>query len=523
MHLQKIPLRSTHAFSEFFLKYQEAHPSLQPYYSRFPEVENFEAQIKDKASSFKESTRKVLVEALQRQYGHISKMAEPVKHNLHALLNKNSFTVTTGHQLNIFTGPLYFIYKIITVINASKKLKARYPESNFIPVYWMASEDHDYEEIKSFLLYGKKYTWETKQSGAVGVFHTAEIQAILKKLPGDFSVFKEAYQENDLLSDAVRYYVNALFGHEGLVVVDANDHSLKEILSPVIEDDLFTGSAYARVTETNDQLKANGFTPPVNPREINFFYLEQSLRSRIEKQGDVFSVVDTDLKFSKKEILKKIKEQPEAFSPNVILRPLYQEMILPNLAYVGGPAELVYWLELKSTFQHFSVPFPILMPRNFALILDVPVSRKLAKTGLEIADFFEEKNYLFNHWVAKNSTHDLSLGPSMKAMEKILHEIQERCVAIDATLGPMAKAESKRIQTSLEKIEKKMMRAERRLHEDRLRQIGDVKDQLFPSGSLQERTENLLNFYQSDPTFIAKLLDAFDPFEFSFNVLSDHD
>ena len=157
------------------------------------------------------------------------------------------------------------------------------------------------------------------------------------------------------------------------------------------------------------------------------------------------------------------------------------------------------------------------------MIVDTPTSRKLAKTGLDIQDFFEEKNYLFNHWVAKNSTHDLSLGAAIKTLESMLAEIQQRCSTIDATLGPMAKAESKRMQVSLEKIEKKMLRAEKRLHEDRLRQIGQVKDDLFPLGGLQERTDNFLNYYQKDPLFIKTMLDELDPFDFRFNVLSYHD
>ncbi len=136
-------------------------------------------------------------------------------------------------------------------------------------------------------------------------------------------------------------------------------------------------------------------------------------------------------------------------------------MILPNLAYVGGPAELVYWLELKSVFAHFKIPFPILMPRNFALVLDAPTARKLSKTGLEIKDFFEEKNYLYNHWVTKNSPHDLSLGKAMTTLEALLGDIYERSIKIDSTLGQMTKAETKRMQDGLERIEKKMLRAEK--------------------------------------------------------------
>jgi bacillithiol synthase len=521
MHLQKIPLRSTHSFTDFFLKYMERDAALDSFYSRFPESANFKDQIKDK-STFPQSSRNVLVETLQRQYSKITG-SEAVKNNIQSLSEKNTFTITTGHQLNIFTGPLYFIYKIVTVINTCKELKKIYPDSNFVPVYWMASEDHDYEEIKYFKLYGKKYIWETDQKGAVGRFNTKELKNLLLQLPGDVSLFKEAYEKNSLLSDAVRHYVNKLFNEEGLVVVDADDRELKKILQPVMREDIFNNTPDKLVAKTNEELKGHGFHPQVNPREINFFFLDKDLRSRIEKKGDDFIVVDTDLKFSKSDIEKKINETPEQFSPNVILRPLYQEMILPNLAYVGGPAELVYWLELKSTFTHFNVPFPILMPRNFALVVDATVDRKLSKTGLEIKDFFEEKNYLYNHWVTRNSSHDLSLGKAMATLDQLLADIYERSIKVDSSLGQMTKAETKRIQNGLQRIEQKMLRAEKRLQSDKLRQIDGVKDALFPGGSLQERTDNFMNFYQQDPDFIKKLLTHLDPFDFQLNVLTYHE
>lgn len=523
MNVQKIPFRSTQAFSGFFLKYMEAHASLQPFYSRFPEVSNFEGQIREKAVSFPQSTRKTLVETLQHQYSKIPVQSVPVKENIQALLAGNAFTVTTGHQLNVFTGPLYFIYKIVTVINACRQLSSRYPDSRFVPVYWMASEDHDYEEIKSFRLGGEKFTWETKQQGAVGRFDTKGMEGVLQQLPGDVSIFREAYQRNKSLADAVRHYVNSLFGGEGLVVIDADDPALKSILQPVMRADIFDNTPHRLVADTCRVLNAQGDHAPVNPREINFFYLDKSLRSRLEKKDNHFKVVDTDLTFSRNEIEEQIKATPEKFSPNVILRPLYQEMILPNLAYVGGPAELVYWLELKAVFDHFQVPFPILLPRNFALVIDAPTGRKLSKTGLTVQDFFEEKNSLFNLWIVRNSTHDLSLGPALKTLEQVMDDVRQRGRKIDVTLDPMISAEAKRMLHAVEKIEKKMLRAEKRLHDDRLRQIEAVKDKLFPSGGLQERTDNFLNFHQPDPDFIGKLLKHFDPFDFRFNVLSYHE
>jgi len=522
MQLQKIPFRSANAFSEFFLKYIEQQPEIAPFYNRFPSLENFAGQIAEKAKSFPSQHRKVLVDALLRQYQSL-KISANVEQNIRSLGDPNTFTITTGHQLAVFTGPLYFIYKIVTVIKTCRLLKEKYPKYNFVPVYWMASEDHDYEEIKAFRLHGKRYTWETEQQGAVGRFHTKDFKKLLSEVSGEIGLFREAYTKSSNLSDAVRHYVNALFSAEGLVVMDADDHALKEILRPVAEDDLFKHSANQQVTDTNLKLEALGLHPQVNPREINLFYLDSQLRSRLEVDGDGFAVVDNPLKFTREEILKKLKETPEVFSPNVILRPLYQEMILPNLAYVGGPAELVYWLELKSTFEHFQVPFPILLPRNFALVIDAPTSRKLGKTRLHLDTFFEPKNDLFNHWIKQHSSHNLSLDEAAGAVENVLSVIQARAQKIDPTLGPMTSAQATKMQTMIRTIEQKMMRAEKRLQSDSLRQIEAVKDYLFPGGSLQERVDNFLNFYQTDPGFIQHLLDLFDPFDFQFHVLTYHD
>jgi bacillithiol biosynthesis cysteine-adding enzyme BshC len=267
------------------------------------------------------------------------------------------------------------------------------------------------------------------------------------------------------------------------------------------------------------ELQSLGYHTQVNARDINLFYLDDGVRSRLECEGDTFKVVDSTLSFSKLEIEKMILAEPEKFSPNVVLRPLYQEMILPNLAYVGGPAELVYWLQLKGVFEFFQTPFPVLMPRNFGLVVDAPTQKKFSKTGLDIKDLFQEKNYLFNHWVANNSQHDLSLGKQMQSLQSLLTEIQKKATTIDSTLTKLVAAENQRALNGLERIEKKMLKAEKRKHEEKLKQIESVKDALFPNDSLQERTDNFLNFYQSDPAFIQKLLDAFDAFDFRFNVL----
>ncbi len=518
MQLEKFPLSETRAFSRFFLDYLQQDVNLQPFFHRFPTVENAGEQIKEKAASFPAAHRDILNKTLTKQYQAVE-AADNVKANIEALARPDTFTVTTGHQLNIFTGPLYFVYKIVTVINACKALTARYPEYHFVPVYWMASEDHDYDEIKSFRLYGKKYTWNTDQRGAVGRFHTGDFKALLNEIPGDVALFRTAYLKHKTLSEAVRYYVNALFGDEGLVVLDADDPALKALFKPVISGDILNHSTLPAVEGTNNSLETLGYQTQVYCRPVNFFYLDDQLRARIENTDGKYEVIDSPLAFSRNEIEALIDRSPEKFSPNVILRPLYQEWILPNLAYVGGPSEVTYWLQLKAVFDAHGVPFPMLMPRNFGLVIEHHIYRKFEKTGMELSRLFEEKNFLFNEWVLKHANHNLTVGEERTTISGIYEDLAGRATSIDPTLTAFANAEGKRIMNSLEKIEKKFIRAEKRKQSDKLRQIEAVKDALFPNGGLQERTDNFLNFYQQDGAFIAKLLKHFDPFDYRFNVL----
>jgi bacillithiol biosynthesis cysteine-adding enzyme BshC len=512
-----ISFEQSNSFSSFFLDYINQKPALAPFYQAFPTIDNFKQQLDLKSKSFPDKVRTILVDQLTAQYLNLT-ITDAVKKNISDLKSAKTFTVVTGHQLNIFTGPLYFIYKIVTVINACKKLKASYPEFNFVPIYWMASEDHDYEEISTFSLYGKKYKWQTDQAGAVGRFNPESIKEILSKLPGDVKVFSDAYLKNKTLAQAARHYVNELFGSEGLIVVDADDRELKKILAPVMQDDVFNHTAKQQVDETNQKLGKEGYHTQVHAREINFFYLDAGVRERIESVEGKFVLTDSGKSISKAELEKIIKESPEKLSPNVILRPLYQEMILPNLAYVGGRAENVYWLQLKQVFDHYKITFPILLPRNFGLVLESTVSRKFSKTGLSLQDLFLSKPDLFNLFTRSNADHKLELNREKSTFEMFFNLIKQDAEKIDKTLGPLVGAESKRMLHSLEKIERKLVKAEKRFQSDKLRQLEEVKDKLFPNGSLQERSDNFLNFYQADKDFIKKILDRFDPFDFRMNI-----
>ena len=239
MQIDKLPLSQTNQFSSFLIKYLQQDPSLKEFFSFYPDIENFEKQIQQTKLHYDPNCRKALHEVLTSQYAHLDKSPSL---QINSFLDENTFAITTGHQLNIFSGPLYVIYKLVTVINLAKKLKQSFPHYNFVPVYWMATEDHDFAEINHFNLFGKKYSWETSQTGAVGEMDPSEISVILSGLTEKFPLFEKAYLENKTLANATRCWANDLFGEEGLVCLDANDKALKVFLKPVIKDDIFNNT-----------------------------------------------------------------------------------------------------------------------------------------------------------------------------------------------------------------------------------------------------------------------------------------
>jgi len=518
MRIEHVDLAETECFSSIFIDYIQQKDSLKPFYKSFPDVETFGELIKERQLS--PQNRLILENVIFEQYGALQPR-EAVTQNIHDLSDSKTFTVTTGHQLNIFTGPLYFIYKIATAINACNQLKAAYPDYNFVPVYWMASEDHDLEEISHFNLFGKSYKWETNQTGPVGRMIPHSLNQIIDQLPEDVPLFEKAYLDNSNLTDAVRYYVHELFGNHGLVVIDAADSRLKSIFSPIIEKDLFENKANELVNETSNRLNEAGYKTQAFSREINFFYMEKGLRSRIVREDGVFKVLDTDKTFTDEEIKKLLKEKPELFSPNVIMRPLYQETILPNIAYIGGPAEIAYWLQLKDVFEHHKKPFPALMPRVFGMIINKAIGKKIKKLKFSGTELFKPNHVLKEEYLKKHSDSEFDLHAEQGEIGEVFEKIKQQAEEIDASLTGFIGAEGAKALKSLENISKRLKKAEEQNNETAMQQIDTVKEKLFPGGGLQERHDNFLNFYLNSPTFIEILLHKFDAFAYQFHVLYD--
>jgi bacillithiol biosynthesis cysteine-adding enzyme BshC len=293
-----ISYRDTNYFNSLFCDYIEGADDLTPFYNNKPSLESFNNQILSKKENFKKADRLTLRDVLVKQYSDIN-ISDELKHSINSIADEDTFTVTTGHQLCLFTGPLYFLYKIISTINLTEELKVKYPKFNFIPVYWMATEDHDFEEIRSFKYKDQNIKWESDQNGEVGKFLTSNLKPTLDKfsqlLPNNINsnklvkLFEESYIKSKDLSEATRKLVHELFQKYKLVILDSNERELKKIFSPIIKNELINNLIFNNSLKTIDDLKNKKYKAQVNPRKINLFYLSKGLRNRIINHKDGFS------------------------------------------------------------------------------------------------------------------------------------------------------------------------------------------------------------------------------------------
>ncbi len=508
----------TGQFSSLFLDYILQKPQIATFYNQYPKPANFKNLLEGK--DFDEERRNILVSELEKQYSGLD-ISEETKAQISSLTSANTFTVTTGHQLNLFTGPLYFVYKIVSTINLANKLKESYPDCHFVPVYWMATEDHDFEEINYFKLNGQKYQWQSQQSGAVGDFELDQSFREFFKEVSSFvpEVFMEAYQGSKKLSEAVRKYVHQFFGEKGLLVVDGDSPDFKRIFIPVIREDLLAHTPNQLAEQQTKKLEDLGYKSQIFPREINFFYMVEGVRERIEKIDHIYKVLNTDISFTESEVLEEINKHPERFSPNVVLRPLYQEMILPNLAYLGGPAEVVYWFQLKTVFDHFAVQFPAVMPRNFALVLDKLSMRKISQLGLTDEEMFQSVLDWKKEFVTIHASMEVTLEKEKKELSEIFEKTGVKASDLEKSLGNAFEAAKVRSLKIMDQLSKKIRKAEERRLNVQIKRREDLQDYMFPGGSPQERVENFMKFYLEDEGFILDLYDLFDPFDFDYMIL----
>jgi bacillithiol biosynthesis cysteine-adding enzyme BshC len=526
----RIPYRQTNAFSKIALDYIDQADPLRPFFAYPAGLQGIQ-QAMEARRQFK-GNRPVLVEQLTKQYEGTYQSPKLTK-NIQSLLSENTFTVTTAHQNNIFTGPLYFIYKIIHAIRLADHLNESFPADHFVPVFYMGTEDADLDELNHIYLGGEKLTWNTSQTGAVGRMKIdKDLVKLLDRMEGELTVLphgkeimsalREHYREGMTIQQATFGFVHNLFNEYGLLILLPDNPALKKQMIPVFEDDLRHQAASGIVEQSAAKLEEAGYKVQANPREINLFYLSGDKRERIIKQGTKYKAQGTGLNATEEEIRQELAAHPERFSPNVILRGLFQETILPNIIFIGGGGETAYWLQLKDLFAYYKVPFPMLVLRNSFLLVEKKWQDKIAHLGFTTEDFFQSEQELLNRWVARESENQTKLNGSLSALEKMYETFKQQAAKVDTTLEKHVEALKSKTVYRLQELEKKMLRAEKRKFTDQQRQIHAVKEHLFPGGGLQERYDNMSYYYAKwGKEYIAELYRQSLNLEQEFVILTE--
>lgn len=520
--------RSTRQFSPLLVDYVEGHRSLNPFYRHRPEMDGIREAVTERRSY--PVDRKALAEAIAATHGD-RPLSESQQRNLDALLRPDTFTVCSAHQPNLFTGYLYFVYKILHSVALAKACNEENPGLHFVPVFVLGSEDNDLEELNRFHLDGKTLVWNTRQTGAVGRMTVDsallrlidEVEQVLGREPHGretVDMLRDAYREGATVAEAITRLIDGLFSEHGLLVLQPDKDDLKRKMVPVFREEFKNQRSYTVVQSTVRRLE-QVHKVQVNPREINLFYLEGDARNRIVKRNNSFFVDGTTKDYNGPSILEEVERNPGRFSPNVVLRGLYQETLLPNVAFIGGGSEIAYWLELRDLFDHYRVPFPVLVPRNSFLLVEPAQRELLSKSGCEAADLFRPEHEVFTERVRREATHRLELTAEIEDIVRTYSGIGSLAEAVDPTLGKHVSALEKKSVDRLRELEKKMLRAEKRRREETGKRLQKARRALFPNSGLQERHDIFLPYHaRYGRAFIDCILRNSRPFGKSFGILS---
>lgn len=460
--------------------------------------------------------REKLVTILRKQYSN-TKTSEKTLNNIDLLLSENTFAVVTGQQLGILTGPLYTIYKIITTIKLANQLNEKYPELKFIPIFWLEGDDHDYDEVNwikildnenslTKIVYDDGLDSETNR-GPMGNYQLdLMIDNFIEKISASLretefkseiiNLIKKHYYAGATLKTAFIGILQEFFDKYGLIILDPQDIEFKEWLKHIFIKDI---ESYRFISEElilrSAKLEEN-YHAQVKIKPINLFYIEDGGRYLIEPSGNDFRLKGKRKKFTKEQLIAEINSNPEKFSPNVVLRPICQDFILPTAYYVAGPSEICYHSQIYPYYAVHNLTTPILYPRASATIIESKVKNILIKYGLKLQDFFTDLESLATNITDKNSEIVVNnlIQKILNEMVNPFEELKENLIKIDPTLEDVVKTAMNKTFQAIELVKEKALMAQRKKNEIIFRQIYKTSNILYPDENLQEREINFIYF-----------------------------
>jgi bacillithiol biosynthesis cysteine-adding enzyme BshC len=491
----------------------------------FPKVERFYAGDFRKDKNYlrafksindKKYQREKLCSILLRQNQRLESPDEVFK-NVELLKAEDSLVVFTGQQVGLFGGPLYTIYKAITIIKLSQALSYRFSK-RFVPLFWLDSEDHDFEEVRLVYLVDKenkikeiKYSPAKTPAGEpmYQVIFEEAVNSCIEELnislhPTEFKdevlkKLKECYAKEERVSKAFAKWMTAFLGRYGLVIVDPTDRELKKMGKDFFLKEIENPAKSIRlVKETGEKLESVGYHQQVVKTEetINLFLEVEGKRCSLKWNGNLIEAEGRDRKFSTEELRKIIENEPERLSPNVLLLPLMRSYLFPTVVYVGGPGEIGYYAQLKSAFEFFDIAMPLVYPRVSLSILEDKIKQVLQKYSLDFTDLFQEPEILINSVLKEKYPDPLEklLEDKREKVREVLDDLEKELLSSGSTLKPNLKNTRKKIDYELKRLGEKLFQAHRQKNQILKEQIYKVKNNLFPQNKLQERVLNILPF-----------------------------
>lgn len=454
----------------------------------------------------------------QRHYAPSPKTLE----NIERLRNPKTVAILTGQQVGLFSGSLYTIYKTASAIALAKRYKHEFPDYDFVPIFWLEAEDHDYDEVSSVtilvgnetktLCYDEKNYAERKMLGRTRFSEGIEpfVNEVLSLLPtSDFkeelaSLIQTSYKQGETFLTAFAKFMGALFKDDGLVFLSSDDAKFKSLVKDVFIKEFETFPKNSEeVIAQSARLEDEGYEAQAKVKPINFYWIdEQGKRWRLEASNEKYF----QLKPSREEVLKTVLMEtvynaPEKLSPNVILRPIVQDKALPTLAYVAGPSEVAYWAQLKRAYQFFNVNMPLVVPRASLTVVEQKISKVFEKFGSEFRtaryeQFFSKKESLLKEYIATHSEINLdrifeNVEAEVKASMKTLEESLRR---LDPSLLQTMETAQGKMLFQLSHLKEKAFRAQKQKQSEFLNQMEKCEANLLPLGKLQERALNVIYF-----------------------------
>ena len=509
-------------FSRNDVAYANGNNGLEKFYEFAPQESNLES-VAERRGEFPVD-RELLIRVIKRQYESFI-TDESVFGLLDQLQDPYTFTITTAHQPTLLTGPLYFIYKSLSAIRVAKNFNQSQNKYRALPLLVLGGEDHDFEEMNHLNLFGKSVVWEDHQGGAVGRYSCDTLAPVLDEvcaILGDSDharllteKLQKAFDKPDSYGQAMQHFVHELLGHLGLLVVSMDEVEFKEKMVPFFIDDLVHHTSYRMVQKIQESFSTAGFDQQAYVRPINSFYLTDHQRDRIEQGEDgYYYSVSEDRRWSEAEIVAEIRSHPERFSPNVILRPIYQEIILPNLAYVGGGGEISYWLERKDQFKELGVFYPMLIRRDSFQLISQRDYKTIQEWGFTLEDIMRPPHELIEQYLSMHGRDEINLSSEIDALTPLEETIQDKVETIDPSLVARIGAQFAKFKNDLQGVEKRLKKAEKQSHDKNITKIQRIQSKLFPGNGLQERTDNFMSWYiLHGEGFFQVLLEHADPFD----------